>query len=109
MILFFVVIGVFFGDGGMVFFSSKFISDPEGQLQRQVSTVFVHIFYLFCKGSSVKCEESQYSNLVLPFFPGFSDLTNKQMVTSLISLYAQVVMWFCRSSLLPEGLGKQNL
>uniref|UniRef100_A0A674GJ23 AT-hook containing transcription factor 1 n=1 Tax=Taeniopygia guttata TaxID=59729 RepID=A0A674GJ23_TAEGU len=35
---------------------------------------------------------------------GFSDLTNKQMVTSLISLYAQVVMWFCRSSLLPEGL-----
>ncbi|XP_053793377.1 protein ELYS-like isoform X3 [Vidua chalybeata] len=35
---------------------------------------------------------------------GFSDLTNKQMVTSLISLYAQVVIWFCRSSLLPEGL-----
>uniref|UniRef100_A0A8U8ATF0 Uncharacterized protein n=1 Tax=Geospiza parvula TaxID=87175 RepID=A0A8U8ATF0_GEOPR len=35
---------------------------------------------------------------------GFTDLTNKQMVTSLISLYAQVVIWFCRSSLLPEGL-----
>ncbi|KAM7027922.1 protein ELYS-like [Passerculus sandwichensis] len=35
---------------------------------------------------------------------GFSDLTNKQMVTSLISLYVQVVIWFCRSSLLPEGL-----
>uniref|UniRef100_A0A8C0UKU9 AT-hook containing transcription factor 1 n=1 Tax=Cyanistes caeruleus TaxID=156563 RepID=A0A8C0UKU9_CYACU len=35
---------------------------------------------------------------------GFSDLTNKQVVTSLISLYAQVVIWFCRSSLLPEGL-----
>ncbi|XP_041337288.1 protein ELYS-like [Pyrgilauda ruficollis] len=34
----------------------------------------------------------------------FTDLTNKQMVTSLISLYAQVVIWFCRSSLLPEGL-----
>uniref|UniRef100_A0A8C5T0V1 ELYS protein n=1 Tax=Malurus cyaneus samueli TaxID=2593467 RepID=A0A8C5T0V1_9PASS len=31
-------------------------------------------------------------------------LTNKQVVTSLISLYAQVVIWFCRSSLLPEGL-----
>ncbi|TRZ05213.1 hypothetical protein HGM15179_021894, partial [Zosterops borbonicus] len=35
---------------------------------------------------------------------GFSDLTNKQVVTSLIALYAQVVIWFCRSSLLPEGL-----
>ncbi|XP_017662069.1 PREDICTED: protein ELYS-like [Lepidothrix coronata] len=34
----------------------------------------------------------------------FTDLTNKQLVTSLISLYAQVVIWFCRSSLLPEGL-----
>ncbi|XP_010187113.1 PREDICTED: protein ELYS [Mesitornis unicolor] len=32
------------------------------------------------------------------------DLKNKQMVTSLISLYAQVVIWFCRSGLLPEGL-----
>lgn len=35
---------------------------------------------------------------------GVTDLTNKQMVTSLIYLYAQVVIWFCRSSLLPEGL-----
>ncbi|NWU99249.1 ELYS protein, partial [Upupa epops] len=35
---------------------------------------------------------------------GFTDLKNKQVVTSLVSLYAQVVIWFCRSSLLPEGL-----
>ncbi|KAM7118023.1 LOW QUALITY PROTEIN: protein ELYS-like [Ciconia maguari] len=35
---------------------------------------------------------------------GFADLTKKQVVTRLISLYAQVVIWFCRSSLLPEGL-----
>ncbi|XP_010158699.1 PREDICTED: protein ELYS-like, partial [Eurypyga helias] len=35
---------------------------------------------------------------------GFADLTKKQVVISLISLYAQVVIWFCRSSLLPEGL-----
>uniref|UniRef100_A0A8B9FQC7 AT-hook containing transcription factor 1 n=1 Tax=Amazona collaria TaxID=241587 RepID=A0A8B9FQC7_9PSIT len=35
---------------------------------------------------------------------GCADLRNKQVVTSLISLYAQVVIWFCRSSLLPEGL-----
>uniref|UniRef100_A0A8C3XLX9 AT-hook containing transcription factor 1 n=1 Tax=Chelydra serpentina TaxID=8475 RepID=A0A8C3XLX9_CHESE len=35
---------------------------------------------------------------------GFTDLTNKQVVTSLISQYAHVVIWFCRSSLLPEGL-----
>uniref|UniRef100_A0A8C3S5Z8 AT-hook containing transcription factor 1 n=1 Tax=Chelydra serpentina TaxID=8475 RepID=A0A8C3S5Z8_CHESE len=33
---------------------------------------------------------------------GFTDLTNKQVVTSLISQYAHVVIWFCRSSLLPE-------
>ncbi|KAM6139338.1 protein ELYS-like [Phoenicopterus ruber ruber] len=35
---------------------------------------------------------------------GFTGLTNKQVVTGLVSLYAQVVIWFCRSSLLPEGL-----
>ncbi|NXG57111.1 ELYS protein, partial [Hemiprocne comata] len=35
---------------------------------------------------------------------GFTNLTNKQVVTGLISLYAQVVIWFCRSGLLPEGL-----
>ncbi|XP_050748971.1 protein ELYS-like [Gymnogyps californianus] len=35
---------------------------------------------------------------------GLTDLTNKQVVTSLLSVYAQVVVWFCRSSLLPEGL-----
>ncbi|KAM6082371.1 protein ELYS-like [Chlamydotis macqueenii] len=35
---------------------------------------------------------------------GFADLTNKQVVTSLMSLYAQVVIWFCQSGLLPEGL-----
>ncbi|XP_007481576.1 protein ELYS isoform X1 [Monodelphis domestica] len=35
---------------------------------------------------------------------GLVDLTNKQMVTNLISQYAQVVLWFSRSGLLPEGL-----
>ncbi|XP_036235677.1 protein ELYS-like [Molothrus ater] len=39
---------------------------------------------------------------------GFSDLTNKQVVTSLIFLYVQVVIWFCRSSLLPESLDDQD-
>ncbi|XP_043860128.1 protein ELYS [Dromiciops gliroides] len=34
---------------------------------------------------------------------GLVDLTNKQMVTNLISQYAQVVLWFSRSGLLPEG------
>uniref|UniRef100_A0A8C3PHX0 AT-hook containing transcription factor 1 n=1 Tax=Calidris pygmaea TaxID=425635 RepID=A0A8C3PHX0_9CHAR len=34
---------------------------------------------------------------------GFAELTNKRVVTSLISLYVQVVIWFCRSGLLPEG------
>ncbi|XP_027754965.1 protein ELYS-like [Empidonax traillii] len=32
------------------------------------------------------------------------DFTNKQLVTNLISLYAQVVIWFCRSSLPSEDL-----
>lgn len=31
---------------------------------------------------------------------------NKNMVASLISKYAQVVLWFCRTGLLPEGSGK---
>ncbi|XP_031822863.1 protein ELYS isoform X2 [Sarcophilus harrisii] len=35
---------------------------------------------------------------------GLVDLTNKQMVTNLISQYAQVVLWFSRAGLLPEGL-----
>ncbi|XP_072503747.1 protein ELYS [Notamacropus eugenii] len=35
---------------------------------------------------------------------GLVDLTNKQVVTNLISQYAQVVLWFSRSGLLPEGL-----
>ncbi|KAJ6664731.1 hypothetical protein lerEdw1_006304 [Lerista edwardsae] len=35
---------------------------------------------------------------------GITDLTNKQIVTSLLSQYVQVVIWFCQSSLLPEGL-----
>lgn len=30
---------------------------------------------------------------------------NKNMVSSLISKYAQVVLWFCRTGLLPEGSG----
>uniref|UniRef100_A0A6J0T8E9 Protein ELYS isoform X1 n=2 Tax=Pogona vitticeps TaxID=103695 RepID=A0A6J0T8E9_9SAUR len=35
---------------------------------------------------------------------GFTDLTNKQVVTGLLLQYVQVVIWFCRSSLLPESL-----
>lgn len=33
-------------------------------------------------------------------------LINKNMVSSLISKYAQVVLWFCRTGLLPEGSGR---
>lgn len=31
---------------------------------------------------------------------------NKNMVSSLISNYAQVVLWFCRTGLLPERSGR---
>ncbi|XP_041837533.1 protein ELYS isoform X2 [Melanotaenia boesemani] len=34
---------------------------------------------------------------------GLAGLMNKNMVSSLISKYAQVVLWFCRTGLLPEG------
>ncbi|XP_031246926.1 protein ELYS isoform X2 [Mastomys coucha] len=35
---------------------------------------------------------------------GLVDLSNKHMVTQLICQYAQMVLWFCHSGLLPEGL-----
>ncbi|XP_043914627.1 protein ELYS [Protopterus annectens] len=34
---------------------------------------------------------------------GLVELTNKCVVTTLLSQYAQVVLWFCRSGLLPDG------
>ncbi|XP_047198111.1 protein ELYS isoform X2 [Hippoglossus stenolepis] len=34
---------------------------------------------------------------------GLMGLINKNMVSNLISKYAQVVLWFCRTGLLPEG------
>uniref|UniRef100_A0A8C7FXE1 AT hook containing transcription factor 1 n=1 Tax=Oncorhynchus kisutch TaxID=8019 RepID=A0A8C7FXE1_ONCKI len=34
---------------------------------------------------------------------GLLGLINKNLVSSLISQYAQVVLWFCRTGLLPEG------
>ncbi|XP_062277376.1 protein ELYS isoform X2 [Scomber scombrus] len=34
---------------------------------------------------------------------GLLGLINKNMVSSLISKYAEVVLWFCRTGLLPEG------
>uniref|UniRef100_A0A8C2WP39 AT hook containing transcription factor 1 n=1 Tax=Cyclopterus lumpus TaxID=8103 RepID=A0A8C2WP39_CYCLU len=34
---------------------------------------------------------------------GLVGLMNKNLVSSLISKYAQVVLWFCRTGLLPEG------
>lgn len=37
---------------------------------------------------------------------GLAGLMNKNMVSSLISNYAQVVLWFCRTGLLPEGSGR---
>uniref|UniRef100_A0A673BXT1 AT hook containing transcription factor 1 n=1 Tax=Sphaeramia orbicularis TaxID=375764 RepID=A0A673BXT1_9TELE len=40
---------------------------------------------------------------------GLVGLMNKNMVSSLISKYAQVVLWFCRTGLLPEGPGKELL
>lgn len=43
------------------------------------------------------------------FVLGLVGLMNKNMVSGLISKYAQVVLWFCRTGLLPEGSGKVML
>ncbi|KAK5612742.1 hypothetical protein CRENBAI_007729 [Crenichthys baileyi] len=40
---------------------------------------------------------------------GLAGLMNKNMVSSLISKYAQVVLWFCRTGLLPEGSDEDAL
>ncbi|KAF7665770.1 hypothetical protein LDENG_00132010 [Lucifuga dentata] len=40
---------------------------------------------------------------------GLVGLMNKNMVCSLISQYAQVVLWFCRTGLLPEGSDEDAL
>ena len=40
---------------------------------------------------------------------GLVGLMNKNLVSSLISQYAQVVLWFCRTGLLPEGSGAYNI
>ncbi|XP_029394568.1 protein ELYS [Mus pahari] len=38
------------------------------------------------------------------YFLGLVDLSNKHMVTQLLCQYAHMVLWFCHSGLLPEGL-----
>ncbi|XP_055088537.1 protein ELYS [Periophthalmus magnuspinnatus] len=40
---------------------------------------------------------------------GLVGLMNKNMVSGLISKYAQVVLWFCRTGLLPEGSDEDAL
>lgn len=55
----------------MVVFFFKFRSDPEGQIERQISTVLFYTFYMFFEGSFVKRKELQYSNHLLPFFRFF--------------------------------------
>ncbi|XP_059841568.1 protein ELYS [Hypanus sabinus] len=40
---------------------------------------------------------------------GLVDLMNKRIVGTLLSQYAQVVLWFCRAGLLPEGSDDTDL
>lgn len=40
---------------------------------------------------------------------GLVGLINKNLVSRLISQYAQVVVWFCRTGLLPEGSGRNTM
>ncbi|XP_051868119.1 protein ELYS isoform X2 [Pristis pectinata] len=40
---------------------------------------------------------------------GLVDLMNKRIVGTLLSQYAQVVLWFCRAGLLPEGSDDADL
>uniref|UniRef100_A0A4W4FVI2 AT hook containing transcription factor 1 n=1 Tax=Electrophorus electricus TaxID=8005 RepID=A0A4W4FVI2_ELEEL len=71
-----------------LFDSSSNFTDPQTlQLLQHIHTTHTFIFI---------------SEAVVVNYMGLVDLMNKSLVSSLISQYAQVVLWFCRTGLLPE-------
>ncbi|XP_053931830.1 protein ELYS-like [Cuculus canorus] len=69
--------------------------------QKTIQSLYDCQFYLCNLSTILNClprEEQDLSE------EGFPDLTNKQVLAGHQSLYAQVVTWFCRCGLLPQGL-----
>uniref|UniRef100_A0A3Q3J1P7 AT hook containing transcription factor 1 n=1 Tax=Monopterus albus TaxID=43700 RepID=A0A3Q3J1P7_MONAL len=80
-----------------LFDSSSNFTDP------QTSQLLQHSQRLLSNLSTIfQCLFSEAQELTQK---GLVGLMNKNMVSSLISKYAQVVLWFCRTGLLPESSG----
>uniref|UniRef100_A0AAY5EQ46 AT hook containing transcription factor 1 n=1 Tax=Electrophorus electricus TaxID=8005 RepID=A0AAY5EQ46_ELEEL len=77
-----------------LFDSSSNFTDP------QTLQLLQHSQRLLCNISTIfHCMLNEAQELTQR---GLVDLMNKSLVSSLISQYAQVVLWFCRTGLLPE-------
>ncbi|KAM3625435.1 uncharacterized protein V6R79_012009 [Siganus canaliculatus] len=74
--------------------SSNFIDPQTMQLLQHSQRLLTNLSTIF------HCLLSEAQELTQK---GLVGLMNKNMVSSLISKYAQVVLWFCRTGLLPEG------
>ncbi|XP_041703782.2 protein ELYS [Coregonus clupeaformis] len=74
--------------------SSNFTDSPTLQLLQHSQRLLGNLSTIF------HCLLSEAQELTQP---GLLGLINKNQVSSLISQYAQVVLWFCRTGLLPEG------
>uniref|UniRef100_A0A3B3X5Q1 AT hook containing transcription factor 1 n=1 Tax=Poecilia mexicana TaxID=48701 RepID=A0A3B3X5Q1_9TELE len=78
-----------------LFDSSSNFTDPQTlQLLQHTQRLLSNLSAIF------HCLLSEAQELT---HQGLAGLMNKNMVSSLISKYAQVVLWFCRTGLLPEG------
>ncbi|RVE74704.1 hypothetical protein OJAV_G00024520 [Oryzias javanicus] len=84
-----------------LFDSSSNFTDPQTlQLLRHSERLLSNLSAIF------HCLLSEAQELTQK---GLAGLMNKNMVSSLISNYAQVVLWFCRTGLLPEGSDEDAL
>ncbi|XP_023187825.1 protein ELYS isoform X2 [Xiphophorus maculatus] len=84
-----------------LFDSSSNFTDPQTlQLLQHTQRLLSNLSAIF------HCLLSEAQELT---HQGLAGLMNKNMVSSLISKYAQVVLWFCRTGLLPEGLDEDAL
>ncbi|XP_043951927.1 protein ELYS isoform X2 [Gambusia affinis] len=84
-----------------LFDSSSNFTDPQTlQLLQQTQRLLRNLSAIF------HCLLSEAQELTQQ---GLAGLMNKNMVSSLISKYAQVVLWFCRTGLLPEGSDEDAL
>ncbi|MEQ2164623.1 hypothetical protein GOODEAATRI_008529, partial [Goodea atripinnis] len=82
-------------EGAPLFNSSSNFTDPQTlQLLQHTQKLLSNLSAIF------HCLLNEAQELTQQ---GLAGLMNKNMVSCLISKYAQVVLWFCRTGLLPEG------